>query len=605
MALSAQCRVYIAFDGSNPLTVSPTWTEVTSWVRSVSTNRGRASELDDFQAGTAQIELGNRDGRFSSYSGTYNVNIRIPVKIEAVASAVTYPVFRGVISDWDYTSRANDSVAVVNCVDMLGVLSTWTLPDTAHEAVVRPLGPSVWWRLDDPDTTAADYAPAHNALQYGTRERSDPLEVGGIGASRIATSATTAGDYLATGTMPQAFSSSDKCTIAAIVKTVLPEVGSTRVVRLSGSGDSLAIQVSNGVFIGNATQNTPSVNVQPGGSVAAEGVHHVALTRNGATVTVYVDGVSIGSSGAFGTGSHSYNFVEVAATTSSPATVDMTVDEVLAWDAVALSSTQVGQIAAAAFGWVQDSASARIERILDLLGMNASLIDLDDASSNVGVFQGGGDALSYLQSVARSDRGRLFVSKSGKVTFHSKAHDYGATASVLFDPRASQTGTHKYTGFGGSLNDRMLFNRVTTQGVDVEATAENTASQGTYSVRSLTWATQLPTVTTCFDQAATLVEKYESPSLRLKNWTVYPERFLNGSSSTRGYAELLGLELGDVVQVTDPATVSATLGLTSIAHQIDLPAGRWQITFAGVAPDVAQGFAWDVSEWDGTDEWTG
>ncbi|MFE1095881.1 hypothetical protein [Streptomyces smyrnaeus] len=64
MAVDTRLKVDIAFDG--PLTERyAKWTDVTEFVRGVTTKRGRTYELDEVEAGTARITLDNSDGRFT------------------------------------------------------------------------------------------------------------------------------------------------------------------------------------------------------------------------------------------------------------------------------------------------------------------------------------------------------------------------------------------------------------------------------------------------------------------------------------------------------------------------------------------------------------
>ena len=60
----------IAFD-SNPLDSTQNWTDVSDYLRSFDTNRGRISNLSQFQTGTAVVTLDNRDNRFSPNQTTY------------------------------------------------------------------------------------------------------------------------------------------------------------------------------------------------------------------------------------------------------------------------------------------------------------------------------------------------------------------------------------------------------------------------------------------------------------------------------------------------------------------------------------------------------
>lgn len=89
-----------------PLTAlaSNTWVDITAYVISFSTRRGRSDALGRMEAGTATVVLDNSDRRFDPTfaSGAYYPNV-VPMKkirISAVSSAVTYRLFVGHISSW-------------------------------------------------------------------------------------------------------------------------------------------------------------------------------------------------------------------------------------------------------------------------------------------------------------------------------------------------------------------------------------------------------------------------------------------------------------------------------------------------------------------------
>jgi len=70
------------------LTTRFQWTDVTSYVRGISINRGRSDETANFEAGTAQIVLDNRDRRFDPFytSGPYYGNLKPRRNIRVQAS---------------------------------------------------------------------------------------------------------------------------------------------------------------------------------------------------------------------------------------------------------------------------------------------------------------------------------------------------------------------------------------------------------------------------------------------------------------------------------------------------------------------------------------
>ena len=101
--------------------VSPTWVDVTSYVRSIEINRGRRADLNPFDNGTARVELDNRDGRFnpSNTAGPYypNVKPRRQIKITATyttatrTNLVTNPSFETNTTDWSSSGCALSRVS--------------------------------------------------------------------------------------------------------------------------------------------------------------------------------------------------------------------------------------------------------------------------------------------------------------------------------------------------------------------------------------------------------------------------------------------------------------------------------------------------------------
>lgn len=90
-----------------PLSASPSWTDVTAYVYNFSTTRGRSgfnATNTQFDNGQATLTLDNRDGRFDPTftSGAYYPNI-LPgrrMRMRAVWSGGTYPLFDGYVNSW-------------------------------------------------------------------------------------------------------------------------------------------------------------------------------------------------------------------------------------------------------------------------------------------------------------------------------------------------------------------------------------------------------------------------------------------------------------------------------------------------------------------------
>lgn len=105
--------------------------DVTEYVQSVSITRGRSRQLDEFNCGTAQINLWNKSRTFDPLNqsspywiggATQQTGIvpRLPVQI--LANGIS--IYTGLVTDWDinYDLGFNDT-ATVQCADNFTVLS--------------------------------------------------------------------------------------------------------------------------------------------------------------------------------------------------------------------------------------------------------------------------------------------------------------------------------------------------------------------------------------------------------------------------------------------------------------------------------------------------
>ena len=149
-------KVEIAFD-SDPLTASPTWTDVTEYVRdnSVRISRGRPTELDTFAAGQCSFTLDNRDARFSplNSSSTYNGKL-LPgkqVRITGSYGGTDYRLFRGFITSWPqrYSAGKKDAIVPIVAYDALAKLNELDLSDPVRD-YMESLGTlsNLWRSLD-------------------------------------------------------------------------------------------------------------------------------------------------------------------------------------------------------------------------------------------------------------------------------------------------------------------------------------------------------------------------------------------------------------------------------------------------------------------------
>ena len=103
---------------------TPTWVDASADLRSVSVDRGRNSELENFDAGSASVTLNNR-------TRTYDPNVNALIRpmnrvwIYAEFSGARIDLFRGYAESWgqDWPDGGFDQVAILHAVDEVKVLN--------------------------------------------------------------------------------------------------------------------------------------------------------------------------------------------------------------------------------------------------------------------------------------------------------------------------------------------------------------------------------------------------------------------------------------------------------------------------------------------------
>ena len=145
--------VEIGFD-SNPLDAVQSYTDVSAYVRSIETNRGRQHALDEFQTGTCSIVLSNLDDRFnplntsSPYYDTATGETKVKpfkkVRISAVYDSTTYRLYTGFITGYpeSFGGQGSDATVRVQAVDLFKLLNLntigsrgWLLGNTSRSLV--------------------------------------------------------------------------------------------------------------------------------------------------------------------------------------------------------------------------------------------------------------------------------------------------------------------------------------------------------------------------------------------------------------------------------------------------------------------------------------
>jgi len=228
-----------------------------------------------------------------------------------------------------------------------------------------------------------------------------------------------------------------------------------------------------------------------------------------------------------------------------------------------LTGTRVGKVLTDA-GWPASQRS---------ISTGQATLDADVVDDNV-------NALSYLEKVAVSDPGLVFVDKAGSVAFLDRADLQDPTSGgVTFGPSAGQVPFNEYVA--ASVTDELRNDIAVTwyggTAVAGTVTAASTASQAAYGRFTYSLDTLLDTQASAQLLADAFLATYKDPTYRIDRIGVQ----LNSLTIAQA-ADVLDLELGDVVTVTwTPNAIGSAITQTVSIDQIEhraTPADH-QVTF--------------------------
>ena len=227
-------------------------------------------------------------------------------------------------------------------------------------------------------------------------------------------------------------------------------------------------------------------------------------------------------------------------------------------------------------------SGARIEAVLDFSEVNWPSAQRD---INAGVqtlqadtIEAGTNALEYLQLVAQSEPGSLFISAAGDVAFRDRTNSPSSTAVVDFaDDGTGVPFVQARVVYGSEL----LFNRIVVSRLNGgTAIVNNTASQNAYGITTLEQKDLLLSDDTeTASLASYLLSQYSEPEYRFETLSVALED-LDGAS----LAQVLGLEIGDTARIKfTPNNVGTQIdkyaAVIGVSHEIAPASHRMTFNF--------------------------
>jgi len=600
MALSANVKVYLGLV-TNYYDTAPTWSEITSYVEEVEIDRGRNDVNRPFDAGTANIRLNNRTRLFdpNNSSGTYYAYFgkRLQLKIEATYGATTYPMFRGWVAGWpqDYPEDAKNSIVNLQAFDIMGLLALTELGDNALD--IKYSQYSAWWQLGDGTSTNIADATGNgrNGIQYGGTA---PLVNGSAivpGNSKLSSIGSL--NYIAVYAPPTIAATTHSFSIASWIKTSssTTTAAALQINDYAGTNKFLILIGDNNNTIYLYRSGTEVYDT--GFKYATNTVYHIAFTYDGSTGigNVYINGaltlsVSLG----------------ILTSTNSPSILfdnQISFSHLIYDQSTAWNQAEVSKIYQAGLVAVEESASTRIDRLLDLINFDNSTFEnlSNKTTAECYNFNFNGSLIDAIQTAADTEWGYLFADRAGKLTLLDRYFESTETTSKNVQVTFSDQADIAYNDLSFDYSGDDIINQaIVTTGSDVQALIGNTNSINSYSRRSQTVSTVLQTQAEAFSLAKFLIGSKPNVSYAASDFTVKPER-----KPAIYYPALLGLEIGHKVQIVrKPMGIGSNITFTGILNAVKhkITPSDWDIVlYAAPATQATGFFTLDVSALDGTD----
>ena len=564
--------VQVAFDTADPLTTSPTWTDVTAYVLEVTTRRGRWDRLTQrYDAGTCVVKFDNSDRRFDPLysSGPYYGDL-VPMKqlrVRAEYASTTYEVWRGFVQGWPQEWDPNFptwSTCTVTAVDAFGYLATIQLPDR-YAMEVQQDSPSGYWRCGDTGAVLTDSTVNANHGSWSAWTSQVDSGLAGVtdgGARRVEpnqdpitatfTLPDLTGGFVTTGSQ---ITGAD-ATLEAWCYFTSGTQG--YVTTAHGSGASLGFGFNYpyegagdlfNVWVlseDGTNEQTWFLQVPVGQWV------HIVLTYDfspSTTLTAYINGVAYTSS---------WSFAEQWTTGLQLDVQNMTgdrdpdsyfvVDEIATYNSLLSAARITAHYLAGFDAYLLERSGTRVGAILDYCDWPSGLRSLGSGDSwlDSGPL-GGSTALDYLQRIADTEQGRLYVDASGNVVFRDRTWDIETTSARTSQATFGDSGSElRYARLGldgGNIEQIVNTIEVTPQ-TGATVTVQDAASVTAYGRRVESLQSLHTNSSDAGNLGAWRVDRFADPSYVVTELEFHPRR----AASTM-WAQALGRDIGDRVTV--------------------------------------------------------
>jgi hypothetical protein len=232
-------------------------------------------------------------------------------------------------------------------------------------------------------------------------------------------------------------------------------------------------------------------------------------------------------------------------------------------------------------------SGARVTRVLDLPEVNwpSDLRQIDEGNSLLLDSSASGlSALEYLQTVANSEFGNLFVSRLGQLVFQERNSTSPGISTIFTDDLTFSPPFVKipYSAVQAIYGSENLYTRIQLSNTDVipeEVEVENETASTLYGVRTYSASNLLVQEPEQLqDLANYLLVTYENPLFRFEAVQVIIDKL-----DVLQTASVLDLEIGDIVQVrfqpsNIPPAIELPARIIGISHDWDTTLRRVSFT---------------------------
>lgn len=528
----------VRVDFNTGTSLEPEWSDITSFVRSVSIARGKDELLDGFSAGSASIVLDNRDRRFdplfssSPYAGAivprrevrvlynYGTSGTVSRTNLALNPSVEYPAGTALVPGELYSSTLTAWETFGGIFSVTGLVPT----AQAFGSVALVFDQAVSTNF----TATAGTAYTASAYQQKLGDYSQ-----GLASVDLTLTWLNAGGSAVGAAVTQSVAPSEVWTRVFVTATAPPDA------------------VTGKIEFGRTTDGT--------GIGAAYYLIDGVLVETGQALNPYFDGDrgQLGSSaiyswnGTAGSATSTASFTEETGFVFAGYVDDWDLSYEIGGDNTATMKASDGfnllanQVIASQTMPIELSGQ-RITRLIN----SENVLWPDDARNiDVGVkFVGtdvtdGNNALSYLQTIELSELGQLFVAKNGDLTFLDASRNNPNPGDSVQTFADDGTGI-PFTTLEVVYGSEQLTNTLTVTWPGGDETASNQGSIDAYGVTSLAVDTVNQNATDAAYLADYYTTRFGQPQYRVETIAV---NLLSLSDANQ--TAVLGLELGDVVTV--------------------------------------------------------